>query len=93
MINIKSKSPIIIEETGKLIFFPTTSSRTNKCSWISLNNIYEYYKENRSTIIKFSCGKSLILPFSFGIIDNQVLRATRLLYVLSLRINKKCIKN
>ena len=95
LINIKSKSPIIIEELGKIIFFPTTSPRKNNCIWLSLNNIYDYYKYGIQTIVNFHCGKKLVIPFNYGIIDNQILRATRLLYVLLSRTrknDKKCIK-
>ena len=96
LINIKSKSPVIIEESGKIIFFPTSSPRISKCMWISLNNICDYYKKNDETVINFCCGKKITVPFNYGIIDNQVLRATRLLYILMLRTsknNKKSIKN
>ena len=36
---INYKSPIIIEETKNIIFFPTTSPKQSDCSWISLKYI------------------------------------------------------
>ena len=36
---IKTKFPIIIEESRNIIFFPTNSIRNNQSIWISLNNI------------------------------------------------------
>ena len=86
MINISHKAPIIIEESRKIIFFPTMSPRLNECSWISLSNIENYFRSNNFTIIKFYCGKVLKLEISYGIIDNQVLRATRLESILDKRI-------
>lgn len=88
IMGISHKSPIIIEETRKIIFFPTTSPRINTCSWISLNNIKEYYKSNSNTVIVFSCGKKIKLQLSYPIVDNQVLRATRLEALLNKRIEE-----
>lgn len=78
ILGVSHKAPIIIEESSGIIFFPTSSPRLDCCSWISLNNIEEYYKLYGDTIIKFSCGKKIKLELSYGIIDNQILRATRL---------------
>lgn len=86
LIGISHKSPIIIEESRKIIFFPTSSPRLLKCAWISLNNIESYIKNNGNTIIRFNCGKTVEIELGYGVIDNQVLRATRLEAVLSKRI-------
>lgn len=83
------KLPIILEETNKIIFFPTTSPRNNDCIWISLNLIEEYKRVSKNeTIIKFSCGKSIKIDVSYPIIDNQVLRSTRLEAMFNKRIKK-----
>lgn len=86
LMGISHKSPIIIEETSKIIFFPTTSPRIGKCAWISLNNIKDYKKNYGNTIIIFSCGKELELEISYGIIDNQILRASRLEMIITRRM-------
>ena len=91
MLGISHKSPIIIEESSEIIFFPTSSPRLDMCSWISLNNIKDYYRDKKNTIINFSCGKVLNLDISYGIIDNQVLRATRLQIIL--KNKKNMLKN
>ena len=41
---IKTKFPIIIEESRNIIFFPTTSARTQQATWIALNKIDKYKK-------------------------------------------------
>ena len=46
-----------------------------------------YYKTKEGTNIKFSCGKVLKFELAFGIMDNQILRATKLESVLRKRIN------
>ncbi len=78
ILNSSHKLPIIIEESRSITFFPTTSPRLDKCSWVSLNNINKYYKNLDTTTIIFNCGKNIKLDISYGIIDNQILRATRL---------------
>ena len=85
---ITHKAPIIIEESKKIIFFPTKSSRTSTCCWISYNNILKYERISNGVLITFSCGKQIKLGISYAIIDNQVLRSTRLESVLTKRINE-----
>ncbi len=83
------KAPIIIEETKKIIFFPTKSPRSSSCCWVSYNNISRYEElENKEVIIHFNNGKKVKLKTSYQIIDNQVLRSTRLELVLIKRINE-----
>ena len=84
---ITHKSPIIIEETNKLIYFPTESPRLNSCSWIGFNNIKRYINNNGKTTIIFDNDKILDLNISYGIIDNQVLRSSRLESILRKRLN------
>lgn len=88
ILGVSHKSPIIIEESNKIIFFPTTSPRLECCAWIALNNISKYYKSGIDTIIEFSCGKIIKLELSYGIVDNQVLRATRLSALINKRMNE-----
>ena len=86
ILGLKIKSPIFIEESSDLIFFPTKSPRNWSCIWINLNKIDDYEKVNSSTTkIFFSSGKAIKFNISYEIIDNQVLRATRLCVVFNKR--------
>ncbi len=78
LIGISYKSPIIIEESRNIIFFPTNSPRIFDCNWISLKNIVDYKRYGDKTIIYFKNNKELILDISYGSLDNQILRAARL---------------
>ena len=90
LIGVTYKCPIIIEESKSIIFFPTCSPRITTCSWINLNNIENYYSTGSGkVIIKFKNGQKLLLSSTYGIIDNQILRSTRLESVLRGRINQK----
>ena len=88
LLNLTHKLPILVEESNSIIFFPTSSPRLAKCSWISLNNIDHYEKYNKGSKLVFKDGQSIILPMSYGMLDNQVLRSSRLQYLINLRNNK-----
>jgi len=75
---IKTKYPIIIEESRNIIFFPTSSTRTKQSSWIALNKIKTYSKNNDQSKILFKNDKKINLDISYYSLDNQVCRATML---------------
>lgn len=85
LIGVKYKSPIIIEESKNIIYFPTISPRLEGCMWISLNNVDNYEKIDRKTKILFINGDDLILDLSYETLNNQYLKATKLDYVLNKR--------
>ena len=87
LIGVNYKSPIIIEETNEIIFFPTNSPRLTECTWISLNNLEDYKKEDGKTKISFKNGKTISVDVSYNSLDNQVLRSTRLESILRKRKN------
>ena len=93
LIGVSYKAPIIVEESNNIIFFPTTSPRLKKCSWISLNNLERYYTKNKKIVLEFKNKQKIMLNLSFGVIDNQILRATRLEAVLRGRKVQKSFKN
>lgn len=86
LLGISYKSPIVVEESRNMIFFPTNSPRVLNCYWISLKNISNYSEYKENSVIIFSSGLKLEIPISYGSLDNQILRATRLESVLR---NKK----
>jgi len=89
LIGVSYKAPIIVEESKNIIFFPTSSPRLKKCCWISLNNLERYYNKNNKVILEFKNKQKIALNLSYGVIDNQILRATRLEAVLRGRKNEK----
>ena len=85
LINIKSKSPIIIEESRDIIFFPLKSIR-EKCNiWVSFNNLLKFVKSGDKTIFYFKGNKQVEIDFSYYIIDNQVTRSLMLDYEVKKR--------
>ena len=85
LVNMASKTPIIVEESRNIIFFPLRSTRDKSNIWVSFNNLKKYEKEGNKTIIYFKCGKIISLVFSYYIVDNQVTRSI----VLDYEINKR----
>jgi len=75
---IKTKYPIIIEESRNIIFFPTSSSRTRQSSWIALNKIKEYTKSYNKSEIEFKNESKINLDISYYSLENQICRATML---------------
>ena len=91
LVNMASKTPIIVEESRNIIFFPLKSTR-EKCNiWISFNQLDKYLKDGRNTILKFKNGKQIILNFSYYIVDNQVTRCIILDYEINNR--RKSLEN
>lgn len=82
LLGINYKSPIVIEESQEIIFFPTASPRMEDCHWISLKHVDKIVKNKHSTIILFKNGKELDLNISYGSLENQLFRATRLQCIL-----------
>ena len=82
---INYKSPIIIEETRNIIFFPTSSPRFHNCTWVALNQIDNFEKMKNNSVITFESGQLLKLEISYGSLENQILRATRLESILKKR--------
>ena len=85
LINISSKSPVIIEDSRNIIFFPLKSTREKINIWISFNNLDKYEKIKEKTVFYFKNGKQIELDFSYYIIDNQVTRSLMLDYEINKR--------
>ena len=85
LVNVSSKSPIIVEDSRNIIFFPLKSVR-DKCNiWISFNNLEKYVKNGDRTAFVFKNNKRVVIDFSYYIIDNQVTRSLMLDYELKKR--------
>lgn len=78
LLGIKSKLPIIIEESRNIIFFPTSSIRKKQSSWIALNKIYSYHKNNKNSYIIFTDGRKIDFDISKFSLENQYCRAIML---------------
>ena len=78
MLGISYKTPILVEETQNIIFFPTVSSKDTNCCWISLNKVENYEQNCKNSKVIFKNGYELDLNISIGSLKNQILRSTLL---------------
>lgn len=85
ILGINYKTPILIEETRNIIFFPTCSSRLSTCCWLSLEKIENYDKYSTFSKVIFKNGYELKLNISIGSLENQILRSTMLDSILRKR--------
>ena len=91
LVKFNSKTPILIEESRNIIFFPLRSTRENNNIWISFNNLDKYIKNGSKTILIFKNSREITVDFSYYIVDNQVTRCIILDYELNNR--RKNLKN
>lgn len=82
------KPPIAIDPSSGMFFFPTSSPKHKTCSWIAHSHIaYINPKHNqRETEIIFKNGRNILLPVSYGSINNQVQRTAQFRYDLETRL-------
>ncbi len=86
---VNYKTPIIIEESRNIIFFPTSSPRLNLSTWINVNYVEKYIKNNKTSKVLLKNGQLIELNLSYGSLENQILRATRLDSILRQRKNNE----
>lgn len=79
------KLPIIIDEVKEVVLFPTCSPKLNNCIWICVNNVENYSKNKKNSVIKFTNGKTYDVNITINVLENQILRATMLLMKLKKR--------
>ena len=85
MLGINYKVPIIVEEANDLIFFPLSEVDNPKCIWISLRWFDRVEEEYGKTYIYLKNGRRIPTKISKYSIENQVLRSSKLNYILNNR--------
>lgn len=80
------KAPIMINLQKKLLFFPTSSPRLKDCSWINPLRIKNYIFDEKKSMskIEFITGEIVFIPVSIKVIENQILRSTKLMTMSSI---------
>ena len=73
LLKCRYKLPIIISESNRLIFFPV-----NKYFWINFNMMESFEKKENHTIITFKNGYKRSIFVSYRVVNNQMLKCSRL---------------
>lgn len=81
LINVSSKTPIIVRESKELIMFPVQSDRNYNCCWINLSNhdLIEWRNED-NFVIKSKSEQLMNLNVSYNIMTNQIKNGALLYY-------------
>ena len=89
ILNFSYKLPLLVEETERIIFFPTKTSASNDCCWINHNFVTKREKSGKNIKVQFQNG--IIEEFNISKLsfENQLMRANMLDSMLTKRINRK----
>lgn len=83
------KTPIVVEESKNLIFFPTEALSSPSISWISYNRIKAVEKYGRKSKIVFDNDESIVIDCPYFSVKNQIFRCTMIESVTKHRKNDK----
>lgn len=72
------KTPIIVEESKDLIFFPTEALGSPSVAWISYKRIKNVEKYGRRTRVIFDNDESVVVNCPYFSIKNQIFRCNML---------------
>lgn len=89
ILNFSYKIPLLIEESEKIIFFPTKSSSSEECCWINHNFVKKREKCGKNTKVLFQNGLEKEFNISKLSFENQLLRAGMLDAMITKRIKQK----
>lgn len=89
ILNFAYKIPIIVEETERIIFFPTKSTSDNTCCWVNFNFVTTREKLGKHINVRFKNGLEYEFDVSKLSFENQLMRANMLNSMLTKRIDKK----
>lgn len=89
ILNFSYKLPLLVEESEKIIFFPTKSSSSKDCCWINHNFVKKREKSGKNTKVLFKNGKEEEFNISKLSFENQLLRAGMLDAMITKRLKQK----
>lgn len=89
ILNFSYKIPLLVEESEKIIFFPTKASSSNECCWINHNFVKKREKCGKNTKVLFQNGKEEEFKISKLSFENQLLRAGMLDAMITKRLRQK----
>lgn len=89
ILNFSYKLPLLVEETERIIFFPTKASINKECCWINHNFVTKREKCGKNIKVQFQNGLEEEFEISKLSFENQLMRANMLDSMLTKRIRKK----
>lgn len=83
VLNIQNRLPVVISEQKQIVMFPIKEN--NNIIWLNFNLIKDYVKEHDGVKIIFKNEVCKIFNVSYTILNNQMLKCSKLLLTYLLR--------
>ncbi len=79
ILKCRCKMPIILDNDGNIILFPTTSKRQEHCAWLNYNNIKSYKEQgSKNVVVTFLNGIKIVINMSYYTFEHQINKCHRL---------------
>lgn len=79
ILKCKSKVPVILDDQGNIIMFPSNSKCQSNCVWLNYNNIRDYKKNgHKNVVITFLNGTKIAINISFYSFEKQINKCHKL---------------
>ena len=75
------KIPIIVSEKNNILFFPLRGKKNGEFIWFNFGMIKSYEKDGEFVSIKFADGNVKKFMISYAILNNQILKCSRMLII------------
>lgn len=86
ILGVSYKVPIVLCETFKIIMFPTSSFKDNRCCWINIFYVDNFFEKlDGSCDICFCNGSRINVKISKFILNQQIFKSSRLLNIINSR--------
>lgn len=81
LINSRYRLPIIVSERNNLLFFPLNGKKNGEVIWFNFNSIKNYSKDGDFVNILFTNGEVEKFMVSYTILNNQIMKCSRMLVI------------
>lgn len=81
IIKSRYKIPIIISEKNNILFFPLSGKKNGEVIWFNFGMIKSYEKDGEFVSITFDNGEIKKFMISYTILNNQILKCSRMLII------------
>ena len=79
------RMPIIVSEKSNILLFPINGKNNKEQIWFNFLNIKSYEKDQEFVNVTFNTGFSQKFMLSYAILNNQMLKCSRLLLIFMMR--------
>lgn len=81
LIKSRYRIPIMVSEKNNILFFPLSGKKNGEVIWFNFNMIKSYEKDGEFVSITFNDGVTKRFMISYAILNNQIMRCSRMLII------------